>query len=127
MGAKEITDQDLNELDIEIVGKTESGSRKLKIPSERIEEYRNLIRTKMDPGFWNEFLDKKGIYFIFKFENGDIKEYTLSPDNEQKIDNLCIKFNNEPPDKTANVYKYISENDFYRDFMWKHYQKMIER
>lgn len=127
MGAGEITNQDLTDLGIEIVGKTESGNRKLKIPSESIEEYKNLIRIKMDPGFWNEFLDEYGIYFIFKFENGDIKDYILSPENEQEIDNLCAKFNNEPPEKTANVYKYISENDFYRDFMWKHYREMIER
>jgi len=127
MGAKEITDEDLTDLGIEIVGRTESGNRKLKIPSERIEGYKGLIRAKMDPGFWNEFLDEKGIHFIFKFGNGDIKEYILSLENEQEIDDLCAKFNNEPPEKTANVYKYISENDFYHHFMMKHYKEMVER
>ena len=53
-----------------------------------IEQYKKLIREKMTPGFWNEFLDENGIYFIFKLESGDIKEYTLSHENEQEIDNL---------------------------------------
>jgi len=127
MGAYQISDQELATLSIEIVGKTDSGSRKLKITSESIEQYKNLIREKMTPGFWNEFLDENGIQFIFKFENGDIKEYMLSLENEQEIDGLCAKLNNEPPEKTANVYKYISENDFYHDFMVEHYKEMIER
>lgn len=111
MEAKDITDQELRSLDI--VGKTESGSKKLKIPSEKIDEYKSLIREKLEPGFWNEFLDENDIHFIFKFEGGDTKEYTLSPKNEQEIDKLCAEFNDEAPKTTANVYKYISENNFY--------------
>ena len=30
-------------------------------------------------------------------------------------------------DKTANVYKYISGNDFYRDFMIKYYSNLVNR
>ena len=127
MGAKEITDQDLTDLGTEIVEKTESGSRKLKISKDKIENYKSLIKEKMTPWFWNEFLNENGIHFIFKLGDGDTKEYTLSPENEQEIDNLCAKLNNEPPEKTANVYKYISDNDFYHDFMLEHYKDMIER
>ena len=43
MGAENIDDKDLTNLGIEIVEKTDSGSRKLKIPSEKIEGYKNLI------------------------------------------------------------------------------------
>lgn len=127
MGADKISDQDLTNLGIEIVEKTDSGSRKLKIPSEKIEGYKNLIREKMTPGFWNEFLDENNIHFIFKFKNAEVKEYILSPENEREIDKICAELNNEPPDKTANVYKYISDNDFYHDFMMEHYKEMIER
>lgn len=127
MGADKISDQDLVNLGIEIVEKTDSGSRKLKIPSDKIEGYKNLIREKMTLGFWNEFLDENNIHFIFKFKNGDVKEYVLSPENEREIDKICAELNNEPPDKTANVYKYISDNDFYHDFIMKHYKEMIER
>lgn len=127
MGADKISDQDLTNLEIEIVEMTDSGSRKLKIPSDKIEGYKNLIREKMTPGFWNEFLDENNVHFIFKFKNGEVKEYILSPENEQEIDKICAELNNEPPDKTANVYKYISDNDFYHDFMMEHYKEMIER
>lgn len=127
MGAEKIDDKDLTNLDIDIVEKTDSESRKLKIPSEKVEGYKNLIREKMTPGFWNEFLDENGIHFIFKFKTGEIKEYILSPENEQEIDKICAELNNEPPEKTANVYKYISDNNFYHDFMMKHYKEMIER
>lgn len=127
MGANKISDQELTALGVEIVDKTDSESRKLKIPSESIETYKSLIQEKMTSGFWNEFLDENNIHFIFKYENGDVEEYTLSPKNENKIDALCAKLNNEPPEKTANVYKYISDNDFYHDFMMEHYREMIER
>lgn len=127
MGAENITDKDLTNLGIEIAEKTEFGNKKLKIPKEVIIRYKDLVKEKMALGFWNEFLDESGIYFIFKFKNGDLKEYTLSPENEQEIDRLCAELNSESPSKTANVYKWISNNDFYHDFMMEYYRKMIER
>lgn len=30
-------------------------------------------------------------------------------------------------EKTANVYKYISDNKFYHDFMMEHYADLINR
>ena len=127
MGAEKISDKDITNLGISIVEKTDSESRKLKIPSEKIEGYKSLVREKITPGFWNEILDENNIHFIFKFKNGEVKEYVLSPDNEQEVDKICAELNNEPPEKTANVYKYISDNDFYHDFMTEHYKEMIER
>lgn len=127
MGAEKISNDELASLGIEIVETTPKGDRKLKIPASAIAKYEKLIKEKMTAGFWNEYIGKKEIKFIFKLETDEIKEYLLSPENEQEIDDLCAKLNNEPPDKTANVYKYISENDFYRDFMHAHYQEMIER
>ena len=126
MGADAISDKELGDLGVEIVDTTDTGNRKLRIIKD-IEAYKDLIRAKMTPGFWNEFLNENEIHFIFKLDNGHIEEYILSPDNEQKIDALCAKLNNEPPDKTANVYKYISENSFYHDFMLEHYRAFIER
>jgi hypothetical protein len=127
MGASKITDQDLLNLDIRIVEKVDSRSRKIEIPRTAINEYKELIKEKLDPGFWNECISKDEIYFIFKFKDSVIKEFALSPDNEQEIDDLCAQFNNEPPDKTANVYKYLSQNDFYHNLMIRYYQNMVER
>lgn len=127
MGAENIEDEDLTDLDISIEEKMPDGDRTLKIPEEKIGDYIELIKTKLNNGFWNEVIGAKEIIFIFKFKDGSIREYKLSPENEQEIDKLCAKFNNEPPEKTANVYKYISDNKFYHDFMMEHYGGLINR
>lgn len=127
MGAEEIKDSELKSLGIEIKNTTKDGDRMLVIPAEKLSSYIELVKSKLTNGFWNEIIGEKEITFIFKFKNGHTKEYKLSPENEQEIDALCAKFNNEPPDKTANVYKYISDNNFYHDFMMKHYADLINR
>ncbi len=127
MGADNIKDGQLEALDIKIEEKDSDGDRKLKIPSGKLKEYFELIKYGLNPGFWNEVIGAEEIIFIFKLQDGTIKEYKLSPENEQEIDRLCAELNNEPPDKTANVYKYISENSFYRDFMIEHYSDLINR
>ena len=126
MGAEQITDVELSDLGITIVGKG-GHSRMLKIPEEAVTGYIELIRAKLTNGFWNEIIGVNEILFIFKLSDGAIKEYTLSPANEREIDKLCAELNNEPPGKTGNVYKYISENDFYHDFMLEHYADLISR
>lgn len=127
MGVVKIQDRGLQDLGIEIVGKSESGSRKLKIPTNHLPHYIELVKTKLTNGFWNEIIGSDRIVFVFKFKNGEIKEYILDTSNEDLISKLCSEFNGDPLDKTANVYKYISENDFYRDFMIKHYSNLINR
>lgn len=126
MGAKDIQDKALEDLNIEIAGR-DGEDRMLKIPQQNIPQYIELIKAKLTPGFWNEVVGEKEIIFIFKFKDGTIKEFTLSPENEPEVDKLCAEFANESPDKTANVYKFISENEFYRDFMQKHYSSLINR
>lgn len=125
MGGADILDSEIKGLGIEVVDKTSEGHRMLKIPSDKLDQYKEIVKQKMTPHFWNEIVGAKEIIFIFKFEDGSIKEYKLSPENEQEIDKLCAEFNNEPPDKTANVYKYISESKFYHDFMMEHYADLI--
>ena len=127
MGAEKIEDNELETLDIKIEEKDTDGNRSIKIPEEKLSQYIELVKNKLIEGFWNEIIGEKEILFIFKFKDGSIKEYELSPENEQEIDKLCAEFNNEPPDKTANVYKYISDNKFYHDFMIEHYSDVINR
>lgn len=127
MGAEAIMDAELTALGIAIIATTESGSRKLKIPAAAVLRYEALVREKLAYGFWNEYIGPDRIHFIFKLEDGKIKEYDLSPENEQEIDTLCARLNNEKPETTANVYKYISENSFYHDLMVTHWNTMINR
>ncbi len=127
MGAGNIQDSDLAELEIEIKERKPDGNRMLIIRENELSSYIKLIKEKLTNGFWNEIVGEKEILFIFKFKDGHVKEYSLSSENESQIDKLCAEFNNEPPDKTANVYKYISDNKFYHDFMMEHYQDLINR
>ena len=126
MGAKDIQDQELEDLNIEIK-RTDDGDRMLKIPQESIERYLDLIKAKLTPGFWNEAVGEKEILFVFKFKDEAIKEFKLTEETEAEIDKLCAQFANESPDKTANVYKYLSENEFYHDFMLENYSDQINR
>lgn len=127
MGAENITDSDITALGIEIVETKEDGDKTLKIPADKLSQYIELIKAKLDNGFWNEIVGDKEIIFIFKFKDSSIKEYNLSAENEAEISKLCSEFAKAPEDKTANVYKYISANNFYHDFMMEHYKGKIER
>lgn len=127
MGAENIKDNDLTDLGVSIEETKSDGDRCLKISEDKLPQYIQLIKDKLDNGFWNEIVGEKEIIFVFKFKDGSAEEHILSPENEQEIDRLCAEFNNEPPEKTANVYKYISENKFYHDFMTKHYADLINR
>jgi len=127
MGAEDIQDTELESLGIEIKDRTLDGDRMLIIQNDKLSQYIELIKAKLTNGFWNEIIGEKEMLFIFKFQDGHIEEYKLSPENERKIDKLCAEFNNESPDATANVYKYISDNKFYHNFMMKHYADMINR
>jgi len=127
MGAKDISDEEIKSLDISIEDRNDDGDRSLKIPAEKLSQYIELIKAKLSKGFWNEIIGASEIIFVFKFNDDSIKKYILSPENEQEIDKLCAKFNDEPADKTANVYKYISDNKFYHNFMVDHYSNLINR
>jgi hypothetical protein len=125
MGGGEITDEELLNLGILTRGKTESGSRKLEIPKASLNGYMRLVKEKMAKGFWNEILSTDDIWFVFKFDDGSIREYLLTEQNEAEIAGLCSEFAKEPLEKTKNVYRYISENDFYRDFMTQNYLEKL--
>ena len=127
MGAEEISDHDLESINVRIVDRSSDGSRKLEMSCSVVSSYIRLVREKLSDGFWNEIVGADEIRFIFKLQNGSIEEIVLSPETEQKIDTFCANLNGESPEKTANVYKYLSENNFYHDFMLDHYLDNIKR
>lgn len=127
MGAENIKDEDLLSLGIVIEEKKPDRDRTLKIPVETLSQYIDLIKSQLNNGFWNEIVGAKEIIFIFKFKDSSIKEYNLSLKNEQEIDQLCREFNNQPIIETFNVYKSLSGNKFYHDFMIEHYADLINR
>lgn len=127
MGADKIQDEHLESIGVQILEKDPDGDRKLKIFPESLPRYRDLIKEQLNLGYWNEVVGENEIIFIFKSKDGSIKEYNLTPENEAEIAALCSQFNGDSLEKTSNVYKYISGNSLYKDFMNEHYGEFINR
>lgn len=127
MGGKDIADEDLESINIEIRETDSDGDRKLKMSSSTIDSYLDLAKKKMEGGFWTEVVGDNEIVFLFKYNDGSTRKYELSSSNESEVGALCSKFGGDSTDKTANVYKYLSANSFYRDFMKSHYESLINR
>jgi leucyl-tRNA synthetase len=116
MGADDISDQDLKKLDIIIAKKTKSGSRKIEIPSVSLGKYQSLVKKKLTPGFWNEVVGEQ-VWFCFKDKQGQVTEFILDEDNREEIAQLCTEYNNDPIEKTSNIWAYLAANDWYTDMI----------
>ncbi len=116
-----IDENKLKEIGVSVLEKTEQGFLKIKIPYEKLEEYKILVRETMESGFWNEFSTKNGFYFIFKHKDGHIEEMGLSEKTNDLIDKYGAEFNNEKvPEKPQNVYSWsswISKDAFYHELL----------
>ena len=121
MGGAKISNEELLSLHIDIGVSSESGNRKLTIPSKSLEVYKQIIWEKMEEGFWNDILGDKEIVFIFKFRGGAVEEFVLSKENQARIAELCHEFNGDPLKKTGDILHYLAGNSFYRGFINKQY------
>lgn len=115
MGASQISDNDLIDLGISFEKVENSESRKLLIPTRSLENYKVLVRGKLDKGFWNDIAGENCIYFIFKMPDGEIREFEYSEEKRLEIANLCTQLNKDPIEKTSNLLDYLGENEFYSD------------
>ncbi|MDO8528838.1 MAG: leucine--tRNA ligase [Nanoarchaeota archaeon] len=118
MGGSKITGNDLIKIGVKIVDTTQSGSRKLLIPNNKIERYLQLIAKRLDKGFWNEVVGNE-VIFLFKFKDGKTEKFVLNDKNSEKIAALCAEFNNKPYEKTSDLLGYLLDNDFYNDYVAK--------
>ena len=121
MGAQTISNEDLIHLGVEIVHVSKSGSRGLLIAEQSLQGYRELIRSKLTAGFWNEIVGRSEIYFQFKLGDGTTKEFTYSEDNEDEIARLCSDLNDDPLEKTSDIPLYLSGNLLYRELLVRHH------
>ena len=121
MGAEAISTEELTRLEIEIVQRFESGARGLLIPDRNLDDYRDLIRRKLTPGFWNETVSRSEVFFQFKLEDGTLKEFVCSPGNRKEIASLCAELNNDPIEKTSDIPRYLGGNQLYRELMIEHH------
>lgn len=119
MGGGEISDEDLKKIGIRVVGKTDDDDKKLEIPLDSLKQFEELIKQKLKPGFWNEYVSKETV-FIFKHKNGKTERFVLDDKTERKIDRLAAEFNGEKWRKnwqTQLVWNWLAENSWYRDLM----------
>jgi leucyl-tRNA synthetase len=111
----------LKNIGVSILGKTKENFFKIKIPYEKLEEYKELVRKNMQSGFWNEFSTSKGFYFIFKHKDGRIEEMELNEATNDLIDKYGATFNDkEIPERPRNVYSWsdwIDEDAFYHELL----------
>ncbi|MDP3991470.1 MAG: class I tRNA ligase family protein, partial [Candidatus Colwellbacteria bacterium] len=113
MGAENISDNELKDLDIEIAETTKSGNRKLMIPAESLHDYESLIIEKMAPGFWNEYVGKE-IVFIFKPNRGKVERIVLNDKTAEKINKLSCLYAKQ---KFINPWLMLAENSWYTDLI----------
>lgn len=83
--------------------------------SDKIEVFENFIFETLQNGFWNEYLGKEKV-FIFKFNDGKVKRYVLSKNNETEILNLCQQFANC---EFESIDKMLNDNNFYAETYYK--------
>ncbi|MCR4329165.1 MAG: hypothetical protein NUV65_01305 [Candidatus Roizmanbacteria bacterium] len=122
MGALKISNDELTALAITVKHIKDSTSRKLFVPKRSLELYKNLIREKLDNGFWNDIVGTDLIYFIFKMPDGTLIEYTYSEENRIAIAKLCTLLNKDPIEKTSNLLAYLAGNEFYTEEIEKYKQ-----
>lgn len=121
MGAPTITNEELRGLRVAVVGTTGWGHRKLLIPGGSLQAYRELVRERLDPGFWNEVVSREEILFTFKPMDGTVHEFRYSAENRQEIAALCTALNGDPIDTTSDIPSYLASNEFYRELMVEAY------
>ncbi|MDO8660495.1 MAG: class I tRNA ligase family protein, partial [Candidatus Woesearchaeota archaeon] len=117
MGASQISDEALKNLNITVVEKKDE-DRLILIPEAKVNDYLALIEKKIDNGFWNEVVGNS-IIFVFKFKDGNTKKFILDDKNSEEITKLCSEFNNEPYEKIKDLSSYLLSNTFYADYVEK--------
>lgn len=116
MGAKDISNGELKKLGISIIEDSSSNARKLEIPVKNLSKYKKLVKDKLEKGYWNEVVGHE-VWFLFKEEDGAVREFVLSEDSKEEIARLCTELNKDPIEKTRNIWLYLADNDWYEPFI----------
>jgi hypothetical protein len=115
MAAPGISDEELGLTGIEVVEALSSGTRGLLIPGHRLPAYRALVREKLKRGFWNEMVGRDEMFFLFKLQDGTLKEFRYSAETRDEIARLCTELNKDPIERTSDMPNYLAGNPFYRE------------
>lgn len=112
MGGKNISDKDLSDVGVKILGQGKSG-RKVEIPKAKISEYEKLIQGKLENGFWNEYVGEQ-IVFLFKNDKGEVKRYVLSNANHKEISKLASEYTKGSISEEVYPWNFLADVDIYK-------------
>ena len=121
MGAPDVTDAELIALGVEVLDRFGADVRGLLVPAGSLAAYQQLVREKLNPGFWNDLVGPDQILFVFKLRDGTLVELALSESNRGEIARLCSSLNGDPIEKTSDLPNYFAANPFYREAMVEYY------
>ena len=114
MGFDNIHSEELVSLGIKEVWPADKNHKYIEIPENSLPAFEKLIREKMTPGFWNEYITHQRVIFIFKDKNGLVERLELTPGTDNKINRLSAIYNNEPEPK-GSVWNWLPDVPFYKE------------
>jgi hypothetical protein len=117
MGAPTLSEAALREAGIQVLERFGPHVLGVLIGPGNVQRYKELVRERLEPGFWNDLVGREEILFVFKLADGTVKEFTLSDQNREEISHLCSELNGDPLEKTSDLPRYFASNAFYREAM----------
>lgn len=77
--------------------------------------WEQFIKDQLKVGFWNEYISKDKIVFLFKLEN-DFRRYEVIDSENDEVLLLCRKLFDP---NINSIEEMITSNDFYCDKIFK--------
>jgi len=114
MGFDNIHSEELVSLGIKEVWPADKNHKYIEIPENFLPAFEKLIREKMTPGFWNEYITHQRVIFLFKDKNGLVERLELTPETDNKINRLSAIYNDEPGPE-GSVWDWLPNVPFYKE------------
>jgi hypothetical protein len=80
-----------------------------------VQIWEQFIKDQLKVGFWNEYISKDKIVFLFKLEN-DFRRYEVIDFENDEVLLLCRKLFDP---NINSIEEMITSNDFYCDKIFK--------
>lgn len=115
--APAITDGDLIGIGVTVLREHGAVARDLLVPASSLLRYSALVRERLVPGSWNEIVGREQILFIFKLEDGTVRDFVLEEGTEPEIARLSGALNDDLIEQTSDVLGYLAGNPLYQDLI----------
>ncbi len=81
-------------------------------------DYEELIKEKLTPGFWNEYISDGKVIFIFKGKNGEIKRFEPNSKTDVEINALTATYNSKPIQEGRSTWAWLPLVPFYKEVLF---------